>query len=274
MFTKPISNYKKVHGVIVLNINPEIKKYQKQKPNWYVVSQKKVRNIYKHQHDLRRKLLQDDVKKIITSSKKEKLTFLDVGCGDGWGLKDVEKYNKKLDLYGCDYNMLRLLRAKKLVPTATIFLADVNEEMIKPNSCDIILLNHVLEHVPKDIKLLKKLYSYLAPNGYLLLGVPQEGALPYFIRDRVIEPYLMFMTDHVHFYKDTEVIKKVRSVGFKVARLDYLNYAFPHSIIDRYLRKSKSIHDFMEKLGKKVWSRMGAGALWMIAIKPNREATK
>ena len=264
---QPPSTYENVHGVIIFNKTPEIEKYQKQKPNWYALSQKKVRDIYKHQHDLRRKIFQDDLKKIIATLKKKKLIFLDIGCGDGCGLKDAEIFNDRLDLYGSDYNLLRLLRAKKSVPSATIFQADANKEMILPNSCDIILLNHVLEHVPKDEALLEKIYNYLSPRGYLLLGVPQEGALPYKIRDYIIEPYILFMTDHVHFYKDTEILTKVKNAGFKIIRLDHFNYAFPHSIIDRYLRQSKRIHDFMEKIGKKIWPRTGAGALWMVARK-------
>ena len=268
IFKYPVDSYKKVNNVIITDTIPEIEKYQRQKPNWYVRPQKDSRQIYKHQYDLRKKLLRKDLKKIIAHLKKRKLVFLDIGCGDGHGLEDIKPFKRKLEIYGCDYNLLRLSRAKKLAPYATLFLADANKELIKDASCDIILLNHVLEHVHDDLGLLKKIYAYLANGGYLLLGIPQEGTPGVWIRDHILEPYILFKTDHVHFYTDKEIIKKLKKVGFRITGLKYLDYAFPHSIIDRYLRSSKKTHDFMESFGHKYIKRVGAGALWIVVQKP------
>jgi len=257
-------------GIITINENEEVKKLQKQRPNWYVVTQKEVRNIYLHQQNLRTAIFQKDMTALVKSINKKRVKFLDIGCGDGVNLKEVKDLNLNVDIYGCDYNALRLSRAKALVPEATIFLADANKEVIKENSVDILLLNHVLEHVPDDVGLLKKMYSYLAPGGYALIGIPQEGTAICKLRNYVFEPYILYITDHVHFYKDVEIKKKIKQTKFNIKKFQYLNYHFPHSIIDRHLRKSKKMHDFMERNGAKLWKRGGAGALWIILQKPKK----
>lgn len=263
------ADYPVIKGVISAAKNDEVEKLQKAKPNWYIVSQKKVRDIYRHQHVKRKKLLENTLKSIL-GVRQGKLVFLDIGCGDGINLKEVSAFDKRFDVYGSDYNSLRLLRAKKNAPKATLILADMNKEVIKSGSCDVVLMNHVLEHIPDDVGMLKKMYSYLKPGGFALIGIPQEGTFMCKMRNYVLEPYIPFITDHVHFYTDTEIKGKIKKTGFKIVEFEYLNYHFPHSVIDRHLRKSKKVHDFMERNGAKMWKRGGAGALWIVLQKPKK----
>ena len=46
------------------------------------------------------------------------------------------------------------------------------ENKIDNNSVDIVLLYHVIEHVPDPKKLLRLIYRVLKPGGYLYLEVP------------------------------------------------------------------------------------------------------
>jgi 2-polyprenyl-3-methyl-5-hydroxy-6-metoxy-1,4-benzoquinol methylase len=261
------NKYTTEKGIVVAAKNDELEKLRKAKPNWYVTPQQKARDVYRHQHDKRRLLLKNSVLRIL-KKKKGEAVFLDIGCGDGINLKEMKEFSGRIRLYGSDYNSLRLLRAKKLVPDATLILADMNREVIMPGSCDILLLNHVLEHVKDDVGLLKKMHSYLKPGGYALIGIPQEGTFICKLRNYVLEPYMMFITDHVHFYTDGEIRKKIKAARFRVEEFVYLNYHFPHSVIDRQLRKSKRIHNFMERTGAKYFRVGGAGALWIVLRKP------
>ncbi len=46
-----------------------------------------------------------------------------------------------------------------------------------PQKPDIIVLNHVLEHLPAPRQMIKKLLAVLAPSGILAIGVPNFGSL-------------------------------------------------------------------------------------------------
>jgi len=144
---------------------------------------------------------------IIQSLKKKKIILVDIGCGDGNNIEELSFLSDQVLLYGVDYNLLRLVRAKKSTPQAQFILADATRPVLANNSVDIILLNHVIEHVQQDVELLETLYHYLAPGGYLLLGTPQEGRFIYQLRNKLLEPYIPFITDHVHFYTD-KVLKE------------------------------------------------------------------
>ena len=261
------NTYPLMKGIPLITEQKHIDSLRKDKPNWYITSQKTVREIYKHQHALMKKMLQDSINSAVKSLDKENIVLLDIGCGDGRSLKDIKDMKLPIKLYGCDYNYIRLVRAKKLVPSATLFLNDVNNDSIAKSSCDIILLNHVIEHVKDDVGLLKKIYSYLKPGGVLILGTPQEGTFLCKLRNYVLEPYIIFRTDHVQFYTDKKLLEKIKKTKFQVESFEYYNYHFPHSILDRYIRKSKRIHDFMEKNGHKYMKRAGAGGLWMMLRK-------
>jgi len=241
----------------------ELENLIKNKPNWYVLSHKKQSELYKHQINLRHKIMRADIKKFCEHKKK---SLLEIGCGDGLELKNLLGI-KNLELSGCDYNKIRQARARKLLPGVHIFYADIRKGLQVKRKYDAVLLNHVLEHIQDDDLLLTRIHSLLKPGGVLFLGVPQEASLPYVIRNHVFEPYILWRTDHVHFYTSKTVLQKLENTGFQAALVRYFNYAFPHSIIDRFLRSSKFVHDVMEKLGKIVWYRMGAGAVWIMAVK-------
>lgn len=42
---------------------------------------------------------------------------------------------------------------------------------------DLVILRHVLEHLPDPIKAMTKIYAYLKPNGYAVLEFPNIEAL-------------------------------------------------------------------------------------------------
>jgi SAM-dependent methyltransferase len=72
--------------------------------------------------------------------------------------------------------------------TADLELTDVDLQLniedieYKSNSFDIILCNHVLEHVKYDNKALKEIYRILKPCGVAILSVPGNWS-----RDNIIE---------------------------------------------------------------------------------------
>lgn len=95
-----------------------------------------------------------------------------------------------------------------------------------PNhSFDVILCNHVLEHIPEDTKALRELYRVLKPGGWGILQVPQDLQ-----RDKTFEDHtitdkrerarIFGQYDHVRIY-GKDYFDKLRYVGFTVEAVDY-----------------------------------------------------
>lgn len=103
--------------------------------------------------------------------------------------------------------------------------ADICNLPFKDNSYDIILCNHVLEHIPNDTKAMQELYRVLKPNGMAILQIPQDlNREKTFEDDSITDPKerakIFGQYDHVRVY-GRDYFDKLRSIGFKVDEVDY-----------------------------------------------------
>ena len=120
-------------------------------------------------------------------------------------------------------------------------LADVKADICDlpfPNdSYDVILCNHVLEHIPNDTKAMEELYRVLKPGGWGVFQIPQDLNRAHTfeddsITDKIERAKIFGQYDHVRIY-GRDYFNKLRSVGFKVEEVDYTNALSPKDI-DRY----------------------------------------
>lgn len=94
------------------------------------------------------------------------MDVLDFGCGGGFLLKNLKTDGKK---YGVEINE----SARKTAIENIDFVYEKIEDV--PNSCvDIVISNHVLEHVDSPIYYLNEIKRILRPNGRLVICVPNE----------------------------------------------------------------------------------------------------
>ena len=103
--------------------------------------------------------------------------------------------------------------------------ADICDLPFKDNSFDFIICNHVLEHIPDDIKAMQELYRVLAPKGTAILQVPYDAKLSTTFEDNSITDQrertrIFGQYDHLRVY-GMDYFKKLSSIGFKVKALDY-----------------------------------------------------
>ncbi|TPV35695.1 class I SAM-dependent methyltransferase [Paucihalobacter ruber] len=108
-------------------------------------------------------------------------------------------------------------------------LADVKADIcnlpFNDNSFDVILCNHVLEHIPDDTKAMQELFRVLKPEGYGIFQIPQD-----LLREKTFEDdsitdqkeraKIFGQYDHVRIY-GRDYFDKLRSIGFKVTEVDY-----------------------------------------------------
>lgn len=103
--------------------------------------------------------------------------------------------------------------------------ADICDLPFDDDSFDIILCNHVLEHIPDDTKAMQELYRVMKPGGYGVFQIPQDlnRDLTFeddTITDKVERAKVFGQYDHVRVY-GRDYFDKLRSRGFKVEEVDY-----------------------------------------------------
>ena len=109
-------------------------------------------------------------------------------------------------------------------------LADVKADIcalpFEDNSYDLILCNHVLEHIPNDLKAMKELYRVLKPRGTAILQVPlEEDRENTFEDDSITDQQertrIFGQYDHVRVYGQ-DYYNRLQKAGFKATPVDYI----------------------------------------------------
>ena len=108
-------------------------------------------------------------------------------------------------------------------------LADVSADIcnlpFEESSFDVILCNHVLEHIADDTRAMQELFRVLKPDGWGIFQIPQDlkRELTFeddSITDKKERAKIFGQYDHVRIY-GRDFFKKLASVGFTVEEIDY-----------------------------------------------------
>ncbi|WP_298239314.1 class I SAM-dependent methyltransferase [uncultured Algibacter sp.] len=128
-------------------------------------------------------------------------------------------------------------------------LADVKADIcnlpFKDNEFDVILCNHVLEHIPNDIKAMEELFRILKIGGMGIFQIPQDLNREVTFEDDSItdkkeRAKIFGQYDHVRIY-GLDYFDKLRSVGFKVNEVDYTKTLSEEQITKYCLAKGEII---------------------------------
>jgi len=121
-------------------------------------------------------------------------------------------------------------------PLATV-KADICDLPFEENSFDVILCNHVLEHIPNDTKAMQELFRVLRPNGWGIFQIPQDLTRETtFEDDSIIDKKertrIFGQYDHVRVY-GKDYFDKLKSIGFEVEAVDYTS-KLSREEVDKY----------------------------------------
>lgn len=151
--------------------------------------------------------------------------FLEVGCGTGNVLQALEKVCKGGTVIGMDLFGEGLRFARQRV-SSPLVQGDIHHNPFGTRF-EAIGLFDVLEHLPNDIDVLRELRSMLAPGGALLLTVPAHMSL---------WSYFDEASHHCRRYEQKELVRKLRSAGYKVEFVSqYMATLFPMIWLGRRL---------------------------------------
>jgi 2-polyprenyl-3-methyl-5-hydroxy-6-metoxy-1,4-benzoquinol methylase len=121
--------------------------------------------------NIRSRLSRMRAKKILSLLPKSirRPRILDIGCAEGRLLQSFLKYG--CDCYGIEhksYPRERFLDSNRI----TYFSEDMDSIELEQGLFNIIILWHVLEHMDNPDSVIKHIYDLLAPEGIVLIAVP------------------------------------------------------------------------------------------------------
>jgi len=169
---------------------------------------------------------------------------------------------KKTDFFSAELRLLhfapeqafykRFRKLKNLDYTTTDLnspLADIEADIcalpFNEKSIDVILCNHVLEHIPDDTKAMQELYRIMKPGGWGVFQIPQDLNREKTFEDNSIvdkkeRAKIFGQYDHVRIY-GRDYFDKLRSVGFTVEEVDFTSELTDEEIEKYRLAKGEII---------------------------------
>lgn len=194
-------------------------------------------------------------KKIIIDHKfkKDRISILDSGCGDGMNTlgrkKILYSLNIQYSIDAADFNPNRLNKVKKFFPEVNVFMFDIIKDKIN-KTYDLIIFNHVLEHIKEDELALKKLSNLLNEEGLIILGVQNESCFLAQLRNKVLQRKILKYIDHVNFYT-LEKLKSKLEKYFNITAIYREGYFLPHLKLTNMFRKhiiGIKVENFLSKI--------------------------
>lgn len=133
--------------------------------------------------------------------------LLDSFRRDGWDVLGVDP-----DKNGCRYATQRLG-----IPTipATLESADLPE-----NSAQVVVMLHVIEHVPDPVGTLRAIHRVLMPGGHLVLETPRYDTLTYKLLGR--RERSLSCDGHIFFFTTESLSRVYTRAGFELEKIDYV----------------------------------------------------
>lgn len=108
----------------------------------------------------------------------ERGQVIEIGCGAGNALVSFAKAHPGWNITGVDFSEQGIGIARQALPQGTFITADIPTWLAQApgGQANVVICEHVIEHVLDPSVLFHELIRLLAPGGMLLLSVPNAGS--------------------------------------------------------------------------------------------------
>lgn len=133
--------------------------------------------------------------------------ILDAFRSDGWQVQGVEP----------DRNAMQYASTKLGIETRNAILESAG---IPDHSIDVVVMLHVIEHVPDPVGTLKRIYKVLKPGGHLVLETPRYDTLMFRLLGR--RERSLSCDGHIFFFTTDSLRKAYEKAGFALEHFEYV----------------------------------------------------
>lgn len=131
--------------------------------------------------------------------------LLDIGCGQGGVLYYLD------DLYGVKGDGINPYPEKEYISNDIKIVGKFVTDLKGKNKYDIIIMSHVLEHMPNPKEALSKIYSLLKTNGVLYIEVPS-----YFLTKQKLN--YVFVPEHISYFHRNTILNLLHDTNFGISK--------------------------------------------------------
>ena len=139
--------------------------------------------------------------------------LLEIGCASGSFLHEMNRQGWQVEGIEFSKSVAEYARSKGY----TVRVGALESLSGRHHDYDLIVGWHVLEHLHDPVSSLKKLHAWAKPGGWLVLSLPDAGALEFKIFKDAW--YALMLPTHLFHFTTSTLDKMLRLAGWRVERI-------------------------------------------------------
>jgi 2-polyprenyl-3-methyl-5-hydroxy-6-metoxy-1,4-benzoquinol methylase len=177
-----------------------------------------------------------------TFNRKETISVLDIGCGEGTiGKLLKEKFGDKVSVIGCDISTTALKNAQ--IYYSDVYAIDVESDTFQfirkfgEQKFDYVVVLEVLEHLFNPENVLEQVYAILKDDGILIASFPNIAWYKYrmdILRGHFPKNYLLYPGEHIQNFTLHSFCRLLRESKFSPVEING-QFVFPRIFKPRSL---------------------------------------
>lgn len=166
-----------------------------------------------------------EVKKIVLPllEKNKELKILDIGCGTGQLIKEINDQHKNVNYLGIDVAENMIDVAKKNNKGKNVKFKTSSIESFESNDkYDIIICTHAFPYFPNKQEMIKKMAGLCNKKGQVIIVNSSTNSL----KDLIINFFLKATTSKAKYLSIDEMKKLFKSAKLKVKKIEIIRERF------------------------------------------------
>jgi len=139
--------------------------------------------------------------------------FLEVGSGMGHLTGQLED---TFETFGCDINHWAVKKSKEVANRSHLQTASAQELPFKNDSFNVVIIKHIVEHLPDPQKAINEIGRVTEPGGTLILATPNLDSL---LKPWKGDKWIGYQDPtHISLKRPSEWISHIEGAGFTIKR--------------------------------------------------------
>lgn len=138
--------------------------------------------------------------------------LLDAGCGTGRFVRAAQRVG--WEAAGLDVSSWAVCIARRRCPGARFEMGLLPQVDVPAASVDVVTLWNVLEHLPQPLETLARIRTWLRPDGWLFLSMPDAESRIARLAGR---RWVLLLREHLWYFSRATIARLLAGAGFTLA---------------------------------------------------------